>query len=139
MRDRMRAHKAVASCATCHNLFDPFGLALENFDATGAWRTMDGGAAIDASGTFVDGTHFDGPDGLRTALLKYREAYYTSLTERLLVYALHRKGNAGHVYDYEMSAVRAIVRDAARSGYRWSSLLTGIAASAPFQLQQPIP
>jgi hypothetical protein len=139
MRDRIRAHKVNPSCASCHRLFDPLGLALENFDATGAWRTTDGGAPIDASGIFVDGTRFDGPAGLRATLLKDRDAYYMSVTERLLAYALHRKGNGGHVYDYEMAAVRTIVRNAAREGYRWSSLLAGIAGSAPFQAKDLVP
>ncbi len=139
MRDRMQAHKVNPSCANCHRMFDPMGLAFENFDAVGAWRTTDGGAPIDASGTFVDGTPFDGPAGLRAALLKYRDAYYANLTRQLLAYALHRKGTAGQVYDYEMAAVRKIVRDAAPSGYRWSSLLAGVAASAPFQMKHLVP
>jgi len=120
-------------------MFDPLGLALENFDATGGWRTMDGGAPIDASGTFIDGTPFDGPAGLRAGLLKYRDAYYTNLTQQLLAYALNRNGKAGQVYDYEMSAVRKIVGDAAASGYRWSSILAGITASAPFQMKHLVP
>jgi len=139
MRDRLQAHKVNPSCASCHAMIDPFGLALENFDPTGRWRTTDGGAPIDASGTFVDGTHFDGPAGLRAGLLKYRDAYYTSLTQKLLAYALNRKGNAGRVYDYEMPDVRKIVRDAAANGYRWSSLLAGIASSAPFQMKHLVP
>ena len=106
MRDRMRAHKVNPSCASCHSMFDPLGLALENFDATGGWRTTDGGSPIDASGTFIDGTPFDGPSGLRAGLLKYRDAYYTSLTRQLCAHALNRKGKAGQVYDYEMPAVR---------------------------------
>jgi hypothetical protein len=139
MRERMLAHKVNPSCASCHAMFDPLGLALENFDATGAWRTMEGGSPIDASGTFVDGTRFDGPAGLRTGLLMHRDAYYTSLTQQLVAYALHRKGRAGQVYDYEMSTVRKIVSDAAVRGYRWSAILAGIAASAPFQLKRPVP
>jgi len=139
VRDRMLAHKVNPSCASCHTMFDPLGLALENFDATGGWRTMDGGAPIDASGTFIDGTPFDGPAGLRAGLLKYRDAYYTSLTQQLLAYALNRNGKAGQVYDYEMSAVRKIVGDAAASGYRWSSILAGITASAPFQMKHLVP
>jgi Protein of unknown function (DUF1592)/Protein of unknown function (DUF1588)/Protein of unknown function (DUF1585) len=139
MRDRTLAHKVNPSCASCHTMFDPLGLALENFDATGGWRTMDGGAPIDASGTFIDGTPFDGPAGLRAGLLKYRDAYYTSLTQHLLAYALNRNGKTGQVYDYEMSAVRKIVGDAAASGYRWSSILAGIAASAPFEMKHPVP
>ena len=139
MRDRMLAHKVNPSCASCHSMFDPLGMALENFDATGGWRATDEGAPIDASGTFIDGTRFDGPAGLRAALLKYRDAYYTSLTQRLLAHALNRKGKAGQVYDYEMSGVRKIVRGAATHGYRWSAMLAGIAASAPFQMKRPVP
>jgi hypothetical protein len=139
MRDRILAHKANPSCSSCHAMFDPLGLALENFDATGSWRTTDGGAPIDASGTFIDGTPFDGPAGLRAGLLKYRDAYYMSLTEQLLAYALNRKGKAGQVYDYEMPAVRKIAGDAAAGGHRWSSILAGIAASAPFQTKHLVP
>jgi hypothetical protein len=138
MRDRMLAHKVNPSCASCHSMFDPIGFALENFDFTGAWRTTDSGAPIDASGTFIDGTRFEGPAGLRAGLLKYREAFYTSLTQQLLAYALNRK-KAGLVYDYEMAAVRKIVRDAAAGGYRWSSILAGIGASAPFRMKHVVP
>jgi hypothetical protein len=135
----MMAHKVNPSCASCHAQFDPLGLALENFDATGAWRMTDGGAPIDASGTFIDGTRFNGPAELRTGLLKYREAYYTGVTRQLLAYALNREGKAGRVYDYEMPAVRQIVRDAAANGYRWSSILAGISASAPFRIKNVVP
>jgi hypothetical protein len=139
MRDRMLAHKVNPSCANCHSMFDPLGQALENFDAAGGWRAMDGGLPIDASGTFIDGTHFDGPAGLRAGLLHYRDAYYTSLTQQLLAYALNRKEKRGQVYDYEMPAIRKIVRDAAGTGYRWSSIFAGVAASAPFQMKHPVP
>jgi hypothetical protein len=139
MRERLRGHKINPSCAACHSIFDPIGLALENFDAVGAWRTQDGGASIDASGAFADGTRFDGPAGLRAALLNYRQAYYSGLTRQLLAYALNRRGKSGQVYDYEMPSVRAIVRASAADGYRWSSLLAGVAASAPFQMKHLVP
>ena len=139
MRDRLRAHKVNPSCAACHSIIDPLGLALENFDAVGAWRTSDGSAPIDASGMFVDGRRFDGPTGLRAGLLDYRDAYYTNVTQQLLAYALGRRGKSGQVYDYEMPSVRAIVRASAADGYRWSSLLAGIAVSTPFQMKQIIP
>jgi len=139
MRDRLRAHKVNPSCAACHSIIDPLGLALENFDAVGAWRTSDGSAPIDASGMFVDGRRFDGPTGLRAGLLNYRDAYYTNVTQQLLAYALGRRGKSGQVYDYEMPSVRAIVRASAADGYRWSSLLAGIAVSTPFQMKQIIP
>jgi len=139
MRDRMQAHKVNPSCASCHAIFDPLGMALENFDAAGGWRTTDGGSPIDASGTLVDGTPFTGPAGLREALLKYRDAYYTSVTQQLLAYALKRNSKAWQVYDYEMPAVRTVVRDAAASNHRWSSILAGIGGSAPFQMKHIVP
>jgi len=138
MRDRMAAHKLNPSCASCHAMFDPLGFALENFDATGAWRTTDGGAPIDASGRLMDGTAFDGPAELRAGLMKFRNAYYTGLTQQLLAYALNRTGKSGRLYDYEMPAVRKVVRDAA-GNHRWSSILTGIIASAPFQTKNIVP
>jgi len=139
MRDRLRTHKTNPSCAQCHSLFDPLGLSLEQFDATGAWRTTDAGVPIDVSGTFIDGTRFDGPAGLRSELLKYRQSYYLALTEQLLTKALNRKGRNGRVYGYEMPVVRKIVRDASADGYRWSAIIAGIAASTPFQAKIIVP
>ena len=139
MRERMVAHRTNPNCATCHAMFDPVGFALENFDAIGRWRTTDGGSPIDASGAFRDGTRFNGPAELRAELLKYRDEYYTNVTQRLLTYALKRTGRAGRVYDYEMPAVRQVVRDASANGYRWSSIIGGIAASAPFQAKDVVP
>ena len=138
MRGRMTAHRTNPRCASCHAMFDPLGFALENFDATGRWRTTDGGLPIDASGRFTDGTRFSGPIELREGLLKRRDVYYTNVTQQLLAYALRRQ-KAGRVYDYEMPAVRQIVRDASADGYRWSSLIAGIAASGPFQAKEVIP
>ena len=139
LRDRMTAHKTNPACANCHALFDPLGLALENFDALGAWRNADSGSPIDASGAFIDGTRFGGVPAFRAGLLRYRDAYYDGITRQLLAYALNRKGRGGRVYDYEMPAVRKIVRDAAGANYRWSSIVSGIVASAPFQSKNVIP
>jgi len=139
MRDRLAAHKVNASCANCHASFDPLGLALENFDAAGQWRLAEGGAVIDASGAFIDGTLFDGPAGLRAGLLKYSDAYYANVTQQLLAFALNRKGRAGRLYDYEMPAVRAIVRSAAAKDYRWSSIISGVVTSAPFRMKNLVP
>jgi hypothetical protein len=139
MRERMTAHRSNPACASCHGMFDPLGLALENFDAVGAWRNTDGGSPIDVSGIFVDGTRFNGPVELRAGLMKYRDAYYTRLTRQLLAYALNRTGSAGRVYDHETPAVRTIVRDASADGYRWSSILAGIGASTPFQMKNVVP
>ena len=139
MRDRLIAHRTHPSCASCHVIFDPYGHALENFDAVGRWRTTDGGAPIEASGSFVDGTKFTGPAELRAGLLKRRDVYYTNVTEQLLSYALQRKGRSGRVYTYEMPAVQKIVREASDEGYRWSSILAGITTSEPFQMKTMVP
>lgn len=140
MRERMIAHKAVPSCATCHSSFDPLGLALENLDPLGQWRTTDGEAPIDASGAFIDGTRFNGPAELRSGLMKYADAYYANTARHLLAYALHRKGSrGGRLYDYEMPSARAIVRSAASRDYRWSALISGVISSAPFQMKTVVP
>ena len=139
LRDRLSAHKVNPSCANCHGSFDPLGLALENFDSLGQWRVTMNGAAIDTSGVFIDGTPFNGPAELRAALLKYGDAYYTNVTQQLLAFALNRKGRMGRLYDYEMPAVRAIVRSAAEDSYRWSSIIAGIIASAPFRMRNVAP
>jgi hypothetical protein len=137
MRDRMTAHRTNPQCASCHAMFDPIGFALENFDAVGRWRTTDNGLPIDASGTFTDGTKFSGPVELRLGLMKYRDVYYANVTQLLLAHALHRK--LGRVYDYEMPMVDKIVRDASANGYRWSAIIAGITASAPFQAKEIVP
>ena len=133
MRQRMAQHRANPVCSSCHAVMEPVGLALENFDAVGRWRDRgDGFAAIDASGELADGTKFDGPLGLRQALLGKADRFVGTVTEKLLTYALGR----GLDY-YDMPAVRTIVRDAARNDYRFSSgLIVGIAKSTPFQMRR---
>jgi hypothetical protein len=109
---------------------DPIGLALENFDGIGRWRTADSGTRIDASGQLVDGTAIDGVETLRNALLNRPDAFVQTMTEKLLMYAV---GRASHYYD--MPAIRAITREAGRSGYKFSSLVVGIVNSEPFQMR----
>jgi len=130
MRQRMEEHRANAVCATCHSRMDPLGFALENFDATGGWRTKEGGTPIDASGVLVDGTKISGPAELRKALLSHPEQFVTTVTEKLLTYALGR----GVEY-YDEPVVRKIVRQAAANDYRWSSLILGVIESTPFQMR----
>jgi len=130
LRQRMEAHRTSSVCAACHQLIDPFGFALENFDLIGRWRVTDAGEPIDASATLVDGTAVDGPVALRRALLERSDAFVTSLTEKLLTYALGRILTTD-----DKPAVREIVAAAAAEDYRFSSLVLGIATSVPFQLQ----
>jgi hypothetical protein len=128
MRERMEQHRANPACASCHKAMDPLGFALENFDAVGAWRTRDGRAPIDASGTFVDGSAIAGPVALRQTLLARPQTIVSNLTEKLLIYGLGRG-----IDHRDMPAVRAIVRGAAPQDYRFSSLVLGIVRSDAFQ------
>jgi hypothetical protein len=131
IRERLAAHRANPSCASCHALMDPLGFALENFNAVGVWRTIDDtGGAIDASGALPDGTAFAGVDEFRAAL-ESSDLFVTTLTEKLLTYGLGRGVEA-----YDQPAVRTIVRDAASTDYRFSALITGVVQSPPFQMRR---
>ena len=125
----MEAHHTNPACATCHRIFEPIGLALENFDAVGAWRTQDEGSPIDATGVLVDGTKVDGVASLRDVLGRYSDQFVRVVTEKLLTYALGR----GVEYQ-DMPLVRSIVHDSAGSKYKFSSLVLNIVKSAPFQM-----
>ena len=132
LRQRMEQHRSNPVCATCHSLIDPPGFALESFDGVGKFRTVDGGTPIDASGVLVDGTTFDGPGSFRTALLTaQKDAFLTTLTEKLVTYAVGR----GVEY-YDMPAVRRILREAEADDYHWSTLILAIVKSAPFQMRR---
>jgi hypothetical protein len=132
MRERMAAHRANAVCASCHSMIDPLGFALENFGPVGQYRKVDENfAAIDASGRLPDGTAFDSLAAFRAALVRKPEVFVTTVTEKLLIYALGRG-----LEPYDMPAVRAIVRGAAPSGYRFSSLVLGVVSSAPFTMRR---
>jgi hypothetical protein len=131
MRERMSEHRANPVCAGCHAMMDPLGFALENFDGVGKWRTIDeSGKPIDASGALPDGTKFDGPQGLKAALLG-SDRFVTTLTEKLMTYGLGR----GVEY-YDEPAVRAIIRSAAPDDYRMTELIRGIVLSQPFQMRR---
>jgi len=130
VRERMEEHRANPACSGCHKIMDPIGLALENFDAVGRWRTMDAGAKIDASSQLVDGTPVDGAASLRNAILNRQEAFVGTMTEKLLMYALGRETKY-----YDMPVVRAVMREAARNRYRFSQLVLGIVKSDPFQMR----
>ena len=129
VRERLELHRQNPACAVCHVRMDPLGFALENFDAIGKWRTADDGAPIDASASLPDGTKFEGMAGLRKVLLSRREQFVGTFTEKLLTYALGRE-----VESYDLPAVRKITREAAAGDYRWSSIISGIVKSVPFQM-----
>jgi mono/diheme cytochrome c family protein len=133
MRQVLESHRRNPVCASCHKIFEPVGIALENFDAVGAWRTHDEGVPIDASGELADGTKLDGVASLRASMVRYSDQFVRVVTEKLLTYALGR----GVEYA-DMPMVRSIVREAEGTNYRFSSLVLGIVKSAPFQMNQKL-
>ena len=145
VRERMETHRANPNCSSCHRMIDPIGLALENFDVTGQWRTWDktyainqdgvrihtAGVPVDATTTLYDGTPLNGPASLREGILKYSDAFISTLTEKLMAFAIGRR-----VEYFDMPAVRAIMRDAAKNNNRFSALVLGIARSRAFQMSR---
>ena len=131
IREILEEHRRNPACATCHAVMDPLGFSLENFDATGEWRTKDKGGPIDPSGVLADGTRVDGPLALRQALLKQPERFVDTMTEKLLTYALGRG-----LEHFDMPVVRTIVRDAAKQDYKFSALVFNIVKSTPFQMKR---
>ncbi|MNC86555.1 hypothetical protein D3C83_22270 [compost metagenome] len=130
MRQVLEMHRISPTCAACHQIFEPVGLALENFDAVGAWRTHEEGTPVDTSGKLPDGTDLGrGVAALRENLVRYQEQFARVVAERLLTYALGR----GVEHD-DMPTVRTIVRSAAGTKYRFSSLILGIVNSPAFQM-----
>jgi mono/diheme cytochrome c family protein len=135
VRERMELHRRVEPCAGCHKVLDPLGFALDNFDGVGAWRVRgEDGAPIDASGVMSDGTKVSGVADLRNYLMSRPNVFVGTMTTKLMTYALGR----GVEY-YDMPAIRAIVDDAARNDYRFSSLVLGVMKSAPFQMRRSQP
>ena len=128
VRERMEQHRNNPACSSCHRMIDPIGLALENFDVTGAWRIKDNGAPIDAAGELYDGTALSSPTDLRRALMKRPIPLVRTFTENLMTYALGRR-----LEYYDMPAVRQITRDAEAQGYTLSALILGIVNSPAFQ------
>lgn len=131
IRERLAEHRANPQCASCHNLMDPVGFALENYDAVGRWRDFDGELKIDASGALPDGAELAGVEDIEAGLLARPEMFVGTLTEKLLTYALGRG-----VEPTDGPAIREIVRKAAEDNYRLSSIIIGIVESVPFQKRE---
>ncbi len=131
VRERMEEHRKNPACTSCHKVIDPLGLALENFDVTGAWRIRDNGVPVDAAGVLYDGTKMASPVDLRNALMKHSDAIITSFTESLMTYATGRR-----VEFYDMPAIRSIVRTAAQNDNRISSFVLGVVKSPAFQMSR---
>jgi hypothetical protein len=128
LREQLEEHRKDPTCAACHRRMDPLGFGLENFDAVGAWRTMDGKFPIDATGTLPDGRKFNGPEELRAILKADHQAFEHCLTAKLLTYALGRG-----LERYDKRTVSAIVSRLPEREYRFSGLILEIVKSLPFQ------
>jgi hypothetical protein len=132
MRERMAQHRANPACSGCHQMMDPIGLSIENFDAIGRWRNRsEGDTAIDAAGGLPSGAAFEGAAGLKRALLSRPDLFATTVTEKLLTYALGRGLDSN-----DAPAVRAITREARANDYKFSTLILGVVKSAPFQFRR---
>ncbi len=131
MRERMAEHRDNPACSGCHQLMDPVGFSLENYDAVGRWRASEDGKPVDASGGLPDGSKFEGVAGLEKALLARPEVFAGTLTEKLLTYAVGRGVEA-----YDAPAVRGVVRGARVKDFKFSSFILGIVNSTPFQMRR---
>lgn len=129
LRQRMEAHRTNPTCASCHTIFEPLGLALENFDPVGKWRLLDSGNEIDPTGFAPDGTYLEGVESLRDLLSNYSGQFATVVTEKLLTYALGR----GVEFE-DMPMLRQIIEQAERDEYRFSSLVMGVIQSPAFTM-----
>lgn len=130
VRQRLAKHRENPKCASCHNLMDPVGFSLENYDAVGRWRDLEAGRPVDVSGGLPDGSEFNGATGLEDAILKRPKIFVTAMTEKLLTFAIGR----GVEY-YDGPAIRRIVQQAEKEKYRFSSIVLGIVRSEPFQMR----
>jgi hypothetical protein len=130
IRERLAEHRANPACASCHNLMDPVGFSLENFDAVGRWRMFDRGQPVDSSGALPDGTTVSSLEQLEAGILERPEMFVSTLTGKLLTFALGRG-----VESFDAPAIRKVVRDSADDNYRFSSLIQAIVTSTPFQMR----
>ncbi|MCM8527180.1 MAG: DUF1592 domain-containing protein [Lentisphaeraceae bacterium] len=127
IRQRLEEHRKNSACKSCHNILDPIGFALENFDAVGRWRTKDMSMPVDARGGFLDGSEFEGVDGLEKAMLDRPDLFVRTLTEKLMIYALGRG-----LESYDIPSVRQILKSSKEKNYSFSSIVSGIVQSRPF-------
>jgi hypothetical protein len=134
LRQQMEAHRANPTCASCHRRMDPLGFGLENYDAIGAWRAMDGKFAIDPKGELPDGRIFHQPSELRTILLQDRQDFSRALSSKLMIYALGR-GLERH----DKPTIRGIVSRLPQHDYAFSGLVLEIVKSLPFQMRRAAP
>lgn len=130
IRERLAAHREKAACASCHNVMDPIGFALENYDAVGQWRAHENGLPVDATGTSPSGAKFEGISGLEGQVLARPELFVRTFTEKLLTYALGRG-----IEPTDAPAIRRVVRESAETGYAFESVIQSLVTSSPFTMR----
>lgn len=132
MRQKLMRHRADPACAACHNVMDPIGFGLENFDWLGRWRDTENGQPVDVSGELPSGEKFQGPVELRQVLLSRKEEFLRHFAGKVLGYALGRG-----LADADHCTVQRLVEALERDGHRARTLVREIVLSAPFRSIQP--
>src|SRR5690606_23125925 len=130
VRERLEQHRADPACASCHDVIDPIGFALENFDQIGMWRDKIAGVPVNTEAQLWDGTRMSGPQELRQALIERRELFIETLAGKLMTYALGRT-----VEYYDMPAIRAVVNKAEAEDYSLGALILGIVETPAFRMR----
>jgi hypothetical protein len=131
MREQLEVHRRNPSCAACHRNMDPLGFGLENYDAIGRWRDMDGRFQVDASGTLPDGQRFGTAAEMRALLVSQLPQFSRNLTSRMMTYALRRG-----LERYDRRTVESVHRAVAADGYRLRTIVYQIVKSLPFQARR---
>jgi len=130
VRQRLAQHREDPACAACHDLMDPIGFALENYDAVGRWREYEGEIEVDSSGALPDGKEISNVSQLEQGILDRPEVFATTLTEKLMTYGLGRFVEAS-----DGPAIRTIVRNAEKENFRFSEIIKGVVLSKPFRFR----
>jgi hypothetical protein len=119
-------HRALPACAVCHNTIDPMGLAFENYDAIGSYRTMDNGQMVDATGAYPDGTPYDGGISLSNLLAK-DPRFTRCMAKQVMTYAVGRTFDKPDAMAYVAGMADPLVGKAT-----WPDLLRTVASSQAF-------
>ena len=130
-RERLEVHRKNPTCNSCHRFMDPIGLALDNFDVTGRWRSREYGSELDTKGDFYDGTAITSPSELVAALLKRPTPLVRTFTENMMAYALGRR-----VEYFDQPTIRAIAKKAEAENFKLSAFILGIVNSDPFRMKR---
>ena len=130
-REQLERHRSNPACAACHRNMDPLGFGLENYDAVGRWRDLEGKIPVDASGTLPDGRTFSTPGEMRALLVSHLPQFSRTLTEKMMTYALGRG-----LKPFDRRAVDTVQRAVAADGYRFQTMVREVVHSVPFRARR---